>query len=961
MRFRHHALCGVSLLCLTLLAPDNSHAQTEPLKTRAEVSIKGGSKRSLLSTEIWAPLVQDNDSVLYGDVRLMGDNDENREGNLGVGYRQIKNAVYGVHGWIDRRRTQNNSTFHQITLGVERLGHVVDLRANGYIPLNKGRTIGSGAAAGASDPYLAGSGLFYDVNGFLMEIPQYGMDAEAGYRLPILQRQADAIRLYGGGYHFFRKDSDSTTGFRVRAEAQINQAFAIGTRYQYDEPRGNQAFLEATLKFPFGAKKLYQTDGLRARLDESPERDVDIVTATKQSPTQKMIPVLNTATGEQQRVIHVDNSNTQAGDGSKENPYNTLALAQSALKDNDVLYVHHGDGTTNGMNQGITIDKSNIMMIGSGSDFIWDNGKFSTAQGTMPRTGTVIIASSIAPVLTNTQGFVNDNTFNNTSLTGNGILITGSNIHVSGFAINNTTASGVFVLANGAGTNINNITLSNLQITNSQNSSGLDVHARAGGTIGNVDVQNIRTTGNNRNGVNVQANASTIGNIYMNDITAMNNAENGFQLQNQSNGVIGDVSIEKMNANHNNNFGIMFNSTSSTMGDFLLSDVSVDESLRDGLNLYSSASTMGDITMRNMSLSDSRGNGYDGMGLSISNNSVVGNVLLDGITSNNNTDDGLSIYYSQSTVGTTIIRNLHTDNNTDDNLLLSMSSGAYGNILVEDSDIYNKIYLSAASDVTGMNSITLRNLNVRGTIWNNIRLIANNQLQHVTLDRITSSGGNSGATLSLQNQITNVRVTNSTFSNVAGNGLTLNAYNAQIDNLNITDITGTNNTRYGMEITAGGTSILQKVVLDKATLTNNTYSGLYLEASNSVRFNDMVINNSVISNNQQHGIELFSSGTPVTNITVGNTTIAANQRNGIYATSYTAMNLNLGNGTTGSGYNRIFGNALSGSSYFDIYKSYTGTLQAQYNWWGQAGGPQPGRIDGSPVITTNALATDPTI
>eukprot|EP01136_Pigoraptor_vietnamica_P024963 Opistho-1_new@78449 len=339
---------------------------SEPLQPRAEVSVKGGSQRSLLTTEFWAPLAQQKDKVLYGDIRLMGDNDDNREGNLGVGYRQVKNdAVLGVHGWIDRRRTQHNSTFHQLTLGAERLGHIVDVRSNIYIPLNQGRSIIT-PNLGVSTPYLAGSGIYYDTNGLLQETPQYGVDWEVGYRLPLFQKKIDTLRVYGGGYYFFRDNTVEVPGTRFRTEAQVNKALSVGARVQYDKPRGTQGFLEATLKFPFSAKRLYQESRIRSRLDESPERDVDIVTESNVIDTGLRKPILNTTTGIEQRILYVDNTKSDSGDGSYEKPFNNLKVAEAALQANDILYVSRGDGTTRNMDKGIVIDKPNIQLIGSG-------------------------------------------------------------------------------------------------------------------------------------------------------------------------------------------------------------------------------------------------------------------------------------------------------------------------------------------------------------------------------------------------------------------------------------------------------------------------------------------------------------------------------------------------------------------------------------------------------------------
>lgn len=49
-----------------------------PLEGRAEVNWRLGQERSILMTEFWVPLVQGHDHVLFGDLRLMGDDQDNR-------------------------------------------------------------------------------------------------------------------------------------------------------------------------------------------------------------------------------------------------------------------------------------------------------------------------------------------------------------------------------------------------------------------------------------------------------------------------------------------------------------------------------------------------------------------------------------------------------------------------------------------------------------------------------------------------------------------------------------------------------------------------------------------------------------------------------------------------------------------------------------------------------------------
>lgn len=444
-------------------------------------------------TEFWVPLSQDSDSVIYGDARIMGDDDDNKEFNLGVGYRKIVTdvpvlgrGVAGVNMWADRRLTERGSTFHQITTGAEWHGDTYDIKANAYIPLDKEKAHNLGTAKSA--PYLAGSGIFYDLaNSRLVEEAQPGLDLELGFNVSgIVDGFADSARVYAGAYHFEGDKSDSVTGWRTRVAADITPDVQLGARFQRDDQRGSQGFLEATIRFPFGSKQSYRKHGLYARLDESPERDIDIVTgavtgAAAGDTVQTGLPVLNAVSGDPQRVLYVDNSAAGGGTGGKDDPFNSLAAAQAALADNDVVYVARGDGTKTNMANGFTINRSGVSLIGEGSAFVYDGGKFTT--GSADFSGMTLKAAGLAPVITNGAG--------------HGITVTGANTYLAGFTVNGATGDGIRVDANAL--DLQNFTMRNIASTNNGR-MGLTLHGYNNGAL-TATVESTVTTGNAQHGM----------------------------------------------------------------------------------------------------------------------------------------------------------------------------------------------------------------------------------------------------------------------------------------------------------------------------------------------------------------------------------------------------------------------------------------------------------------------------
>jgi hypothetical protein len=518
------------MIMMSLLS--SSAFADEALRARGEVNWRYGDDRSILMNELWIPISQDETSVLYGDLRLMGDDADNREGNLGIGYRQITSlpslgeGVVGVHGWIDRRITKRGSKFHQVTTGVEWLGESVDLRLNGYIPLSDAKEY-SISNANPQGPALIGTGIVVDTNGTILEESQSGFDLELGYELgqsfDYIKKNTDSFRIYGGGYYFEGKNTENIAGLRGRFTADISQNIQIGARFQRDDERGSQGFLEATFRFPFGHKKSYRKEGLHARLGDSPERDIDIVTGDAITDTGDRVAVINKQTGQAQEVLHVDNTAAGGGNGSSETPYNALADAQSAASAGTIIYVHAGDGAATNQDQGIILDKTDQQLIGSGANFFYDSGKFETANGVSP-TSILIAPATSAPVITNVSG--------------DGITVSADNTTVTGVTVDGADRDGIVVNANNA----------SIKYITSQNNSRHGVYAL---NVDNTALSFLSTTGNAEDGIRLEADgaASALTNALLNNITATGN-KNGvrFYAKNDA-GLTGSMALSTLSGN----------------------------------------------------------------------------------------------------------------------------------------------------------------------------------------------------------------------------------------------------------------------------------------------------------------------------------------------------------------------------------------------------------------------------
>jgi hypothetical protein len=149
------------------------------------------------------------------------------------------------------------------------------------------------------------------------------------------------------------------------------------------------------------------------------------------------------------QVWFVDNTATAGGQGRSSDPFDTLAEAAAVADANDVIFVHTGDGTTTGQNDGIIL-QDNLILTGEGVVLEIDiNGS-----------NTTLLAAGTAPTLGNASGDV--------------IEIANDNV-ISGIDIEATMGAGIRGNNDGGTT-----TLSSVSITNTGTGNSLDLNNQSG-------------------------------------------------------------------------------------------------------------------------------------------------------------------------------------------------------------------------------------------------------------------------------------------------------------------------------------------------------------------------------------------------------------------------------------------------------------------------------------------------
>jgi hypothetical protein len=401
--------------------------------------------------------------------------------NAGIGYRQIVgHRIYGLNAYYDARNTQS-LFYSQMGLGFETLGKFWDFRANGYLPVGKQMA-------------TIGNPQFEQFSGNQMLISQSyqfsmkGADAELGF--PFLPYKWATLYAAVGPYYYIGEIGSSTLGGKIRLNIGLGRYFAVEFSNSYDAMFHNNFQVQITLALPLGKKSFdskkmnnhqCSVDVPRSRILEPVERDEIIVVGND----DKISVAIDPSTGQPYNFVFVDNTSHSAG--TFESPYPTLALAEANSNVGDIIYVFPGDGTTTGMDSGITL-KSEQKFWGSGV-----NQQLQTAQGSV----TIPANTSSAPQMTNTAG--------------NGIVLATNN-QISGITVKDVTDNGIY------GINAQNVQIYSTTVDNSISDQ---IHLEYTES-GSVDLNNLTLINGQEKAIYIQSSGSSFTGAVNNSIMQNN-------------------------------------------------------------------------------------------------------------------------------------------------------------------------------------------------------------------------------------------------------------------------------------------------------------------------------------------------------------------------------------------------------------------------------------------------------
>lgn len=612
-----------ALLAATALTALGTAARAEEPKWGGWVDAGGkiGTKRDIGEVDIFLPLAQDGTRLLFADLRGILDDQHQREGNFGLGYREMLDNGWnlGGYGFYDRRRSGTGHYFSQATLGLEALGADFDARINGYLPLGTREY----EVPGSTSIDLTGSSIRMS-NSY--ERAYHGGDAELGWRLPLLDAEGDTeLRLYGGGYWFDAANSDAVAGPRLRLEWRLydlldelpGSRLTLSGEIQHDQPRGTQEFLGFKLRLPLqpdpAARRLTPQE---RRMMDPVIRDVDIV--TQQAKVSESVKMDGTTIGS---VTQLSGTDLQAKLNAA-TPGSLLLLNGEAIVSAPVTLnsgqVLRGGGTT-------------ITLTGASSGKVFAY----TIPGSTGSIKGAVAGDAVVKMAANST--LRDVRVENTSTDSNAWAISASN--VSGATLQNVT------MASAAGglklNNSNNFTLSSSRITAAQGSA-ISV---SGGT--GLDLNGNTLTQNGASGIGITA-SNAAGSIRGNTVTTNGNG-NG---------------LEDTNVNARPAHGLSI----SNGGSLTVSGntITTNGTQANGIHVTNSAG----IQISNNTVTT---NGYMGRGLHLLNSD---NAVISGNTIATNTTDDSN--WSSLTIAFGVMTENSSNLSLRNNTITTQMKGAHG-------------------------------------------------------------------------------------------------------------------------------------------------------------------------------------------------------------------------------------------------------------------------------------------
>ena len=331
-------------------------------------------------------------SFIDGQVTL---NEESHVGyNVGIGYRWMtlpmfpnspdKRKIMGINLWSDGQGAGGENFFPQVGVGLEYLGDRIDFRANGYIPV--GPQIQNREATSTGPLDFGGNNLVTTLIG-TQDVALTVGELELATRITDLEAWAFA------GVYGMRGGPVEEVGGKAGLRGFLTPDLMASIAITHDEEFDTNAVFNLTWFIGRTRMENAPCGRLEDRFRNPVIRN-DYVALAQRTFTQNDQVATDTA-GADFRFVHIDSSAAPGGDGTFEDPFDSLD-AVTGLQENDIILAHGGSTLAGSM----ALVNGN-QFFGEGADQVFSitTQQFGTVN--LPETATGA-ASGPVPILTGT-------------------------------------------------------------------------------------------------------------------------------------------------------------------------------------------------------------------------------------------------------------------------------------------------------------------------------------------------------------------------------------------------------------------------------------------------------------------------------------------------------------------------------------------------------------------------------
>lgn len=516
---------GIAAVAASGAASAQSEAPAEAPKWIPWAQIGGGAGKDTAQGKIdlFAPVWQDMDSLLFVNLGMGTAKHQDTLLNLGVGYRtKINNEwILGISGGFDSTQTDGGNTFNQWSAGIEAMSEDWDIRLNGYLADSDPQ-----AVKGSYALYISGTSIAIMQ---AQESAYSGFDGEIGYR--VFHTDTTDVRVFAGGFSFkpdhftntssgvvFSDRLEKIEGWKARAEVNVFDLDMLGSQSRltfngevaHDDVRGTTNFIGASLRIPLGptfGEGGQTLDELDRRMVDPRRRQDNVLTNWEYNKPEPVIIYNGTITSEPTNTLYyVDNS---AGSGSYADPTTFKDAVQDRGSHNQFVVVTDFDGAVD--TESATVLSGDTVVAGGQTFTVRGTTSTKTFTHTFaPGSGTPTLYSSApGPVITldsdtNLFGVNIEGPFDVAIYGHNVDDVVIGNVSIDGSAGGNY---GIYLVQDSGN---GSVLITDSYIGNvAVDGIHAEIDSSAGGTVGlNISLNNSTIANTGDDGVDVQSNAS---------------------------------------------------------------------------------------------------------------------------------------------------------------------------------------------------------------------------------------------------------------------------------------------------------------------------------------------------------------------------------------------------------------------------------------------------------------------